>query len=72
MCCNPGLYRRLGKEGHRSCAENIAEAVSAAGMAAGMADADAVEFVVAIVGRPEHLLREVAAMKTCCVVGRSF
>ena len=45
-----------------------------AGMAAGMADADAdaVEFVVAIVGRPEHLLREVAAMKTCCVVGRSF
>jgi hypothetical protein len=46
--------------------------VPAAGMAAGMADADAVEFVVAIVGRPEHLLREVAAMKTCCVVGRSF
>ena len=29
MCCNPGLYRRLGNEGHRSCAENIAEAVSA-------------------------------------------
>lgn len=39
--------------------------------AAGIADIDAVEFVVAVVGRPEHL-REVAAMKTCYVVGRSF
>ena len=28
MACNPGFYQRLGKEGHRSCASNMAEAMN--------------------------------------------
>jgi hypothetical protein len=39
----------------------------------GIAEADAAELAVAtVVDRPEHLLREVAAMRTCCAVGKSF
>src|SRR5271154_5145504 len=30
--CNPGFYRRRGLEGHRSCATNIAEAMTPFGM----------------------------------------
>jgi uncharacterized protein YcgI (DUF1989 family) len=32
MACNPGFYKRLGQEGHRSCATNIAEAMERFGM----------------------------------------
>ena len=32
MACNPGFYKRLGQEGHRSCATNIAEAMKGFGM----------------------------------------
>jgi uncharacterized protein YcgI (DUF1989 family) len=32
MACNPGFYRRLGQEGHRSCAANVAEAMAQWGM----------------------------------------
>lgn len=30
--CNPGLYHRIDKDGHRSCATNIAEAMAPYGM----------------------------------------
>lgn len=33
MSCNPGFYDDLGLHGHRSCAENLAEAMAAAGHA---------------------------------------
>ena len=32
MACNPGFYARLGQEGHRSCATNIAEVMKPFGM----------------------------------------
>jgi uncharacterized protein YcgI (DUF1989 family) len=32
MACNPGFYKRLGQEGHRSCATNVAEAMKEWGM----------------------------------------
>lgn len=32
MACNPGFYKRLDQEGHRSCATNIAEAMKPYGM----------------------------------------
>jgi len=32
MACNPGFYARRNQPGHRSCAENIAEAMSPWGM----------------------------------------
>lgn len=32
MACNPGFYKRLGQEGHRSCATNVAEAMAGWGM----------------------------------------
>jgi uncharacterized protein len=32
MSCNPELYERLGKKGHRSCATNIAEVMEPYGM----------------------------------------
>lgn len=28
MACNPGMYNRLGKPDHRSCATNVAEAMT--------------------------------------------
>lgn len=28
MACNPSMYQRLGKAGHRSCASNMAEAMT--------------------------------------------
>lgn len=31
MSCNPGFYDELGLRGHRSCAENLAEAMREAG-----------------------------------------
>ena len=32
MACNPAFYARMGLHGHRSCAENIAEAMQGWGM----------------------------------------
>ena len=32
MACNPSFYKEMGLEGHRSCAENIAEAMKPWGM----------------------------------------
>jgi uncharacterized protein YcgI (DUF1989 family) len=32
MACNPGFYKRLGQDGHRSCATNVAEAMASWGM----------------------------------------
>jgi uncharacterized protein len=31
MACNPSFYKKLRREGHRSCAENVAEAMNVAG-----------------------------------------
>lgn len=45
MACNPGFYERLGKRKHRSCANNVAEAMTeflrGKGDARGIIDADA-------------------------------
>ncbi|KAI9655836.1 MAG: hypothetical protein M1821_005271 [Bathelium mastoideum] len=43
MACNPGFYAEMGLEGHRSCAENLADAVREAGYGSGEGDGGVVK-----------------------------
>ena len=40
MACNPGFYAEMGLKGHRSCAENLAEAMEHAGYGGGRRSED--------------------------------
>lgn len=62
MACNPAFYETQGFKGHRSCAENIAEAMKPFGMQSYL-DATSVDPFNVFQNTPDYSLKDIGASR---------